>query len=148
MNWRRRSTILVTSMWGQLWNGRANSNPPRPAVVHIDMLSPDCTEVYCRKGWSTRPWVGLKGALPGILALRLIPGEKTVESLLGIMGGHGQGGKPGKGVCKVYPVDIFVILPLGCDMVALQAFDLPKMEDHSTLPFRWQMAEFIAKLVG
>ena len=79
----------MTSMWGQLWNGRANSNPLR-AVVHIDMRSTDRTQVYCHKGWSTMLWVGLKGALPRILALRLVPGEKTVESLLGMMGGHGQ----------------------------------------------------------
>ena len=90
----------MTSMWGQLRNGRANSHPPPlpPAVVHIDMQSPDRTQVYYRKGWSTRLWVGLKGAVPGILALRLIPGEKTVDSLLGIMRGQGQG-KPREGVC-------------------------------------------------
>ena len=69
------------------------------------------------------------------LALRLIPGEKTVVSLPGIMGGHGQG-KPGEGVCKVHPVDNLVTT-LGCDMVALQEFDIPEREDHSTLPFHW-----------
>ena len=92
----------MTSMWGQLWNGQANSTPPPRAIVHIDMRSLDRTQVYRRKGWSTRLWVGLKGAVPRILALRLIPGEKTLESLLGIMGGQGQG-RPREGVCKVYP---------------------------------------------
>ena len=80
----------MTSIWGQLWNGWANSNPPPPstrAVVHIDMRSSDRTQVYCRKGWSTWLWVGLKGAIPGML----IPGEKMVESLLGIMRGAWAG---------------------------------------------------------
>ena len=77
------------------------------------MRSSDHTQVYYRKGWSTRIWVGLKGAVLGILALRLIPGEKTLESLLGIMGRHGQG-KLREGVCKVYPVDNLVTLALGC----------------------------------
>ena len=122
------------------WAGK--QQPPPRAVVHIDIRSPDHTQVYCCcQGWSTRPWVGLKGALPGILALRLIPGEKTVESLLGIMGGHGQGGKPREGVCKVYPVDNLITLPLGCDMVALQEFDVLEKEDHCTLPFRWQISQ-------
>ena len=40
--------------------------PPPPAVVHINMRSPDRTQVYCRKGWSTRVSVGLKAAVPGI----------------------------------------------------------------------------------
>ena len=62
-----------------------------------------------------------------------------VESLLGIIGGQGQG-KPREGVCKVYPVDNLVTLPLGCDMVALREFDVPEKEDHSTLPFRWQIS--------
>ena len=76
-----------------------------------------------------------------MLFRRLIPGEKTVESLLGSMGGHGYGGKPREGVCKVYPVDNLVTLPLGCDMVALQELDVPEKEDHSTLPFRWQISQ-------
>ena len=130
----------MTSMWGQLWNGRANSTPAPPpprAVVHIDMQPPDRPQVYRRKGWSTRLWVGLKGAVLGILALRLISREKTVESFLGIMGGQGQG-KPREGVCMVCPVDNLVTLPVGCDMVALQE-DVLGREDHSALPFRWQI---------
>ena len=47
--------------------------------------------------------MGLHGAIPRILALRLILGEKTVESLLGIMQGQGWA-KPREGVCKVFPV--------------------------------------------
>ena len=38
-------------------------------------------------------------------------------------------------------MDNLVTLPLGCDMVALQEFDVPKKEDHSTLPFRWQISQ-------
>ena len=118
--------------------GQTAPPPLPPAVVHIDMRSPDRTQVCCRKGWSTRLWVGLKGVVPRILALRLIPGEKTVESLLGIMGGHGQG-KPKEGMCKVYPVDNLVPPPppKGCDMVAVQNFDVHEKEDHPTIPFRW-----------
>ena len=97
--------------------GGQTTTPPTPAVVHIDMRSLDCTQVYCRKGWGTRLWVGLKGVLLGILALSLIPGEKTSESLLGIMGAQGQG-KPRVGVCKVYHVHNLVAISLGCDMVA------------------------------
>ena len=74
------------------WVG--NGQPPL-AVVLIDMQSPDHTQVYCRKGWSTRLWVG---AISGILALRLIPREKTVESLPVILQGQGQG-KPREGAC-------------------------------------------------
>ena len=48
--------------------------------------------------------MGLQGALPWILALRVILGEKTVESLLGIVQGQGQG-KPEEGLYKVFPVD-------------------------------------------
>ena len=68
--------------------------------------------------------MGLQGAIPGILALKLITREKTVGSLLGIMG-QGQG-KPREGVCKVYLMDNLVTLPVGCDMVALQEFDILK----------------------
>ena len=57
-----------------------------------------------------------------------------MESLVGIMGGQGQG-KPREGVCKVYLVDNLVTLPLGCDMVALQDLDVAEKEDHSSLPF-------------
>ena len=41
----------------------------------------------------------------------------------------------------MYPVDNLVTLPLGCDMVALQDFDVPEKEDHSTLPFGWQISQ-------
>ena len=126
-------------VWSMVhWAGK--QTPPPRAVVHIDMRSPDRAQVYCHNGWSTRLGVGLRGALLGILALRLILGEKTVESLLGIMWGHGQGGKPREGVCKVYLVDYLVTLTLGCDMVDLQELDGPEKEDHSTLPFRWQIS--------
>ena len=81
-----------------------------------------------------------EGVLQGILALRLVPGRKTVESLLGIMVGQGRG-KPREGVCKVYPVDNLVTLPLGCDMVALQEFDVPEKKDHSTLPFQCHISQ-------
>ena len=134
----------MTSMWGQLWNGRANTPPP--AVVHIDMRSLDRTQVYSHKGWSKRLWIWLKGAVPGILALRLIPGEKMVKSLLGIIGGHGQGGKARERVCKVYHVDNLVTLPLGCDLVTLQEFDVPQKEDPLHAPL-W-LAALPAKLVG
>ena len=30
MSWTRRPTTPMTSIWGQLWNGRANNNPPHP----------------------------------------------------------------------------------------------------------------------
>ena len=86
-----------------------------------------------RKGWSTTLWVGLKGAVARILGLRLIPGETTVETRLGIMEGHGQV-KPTEGVCKVYPVDLLVTLPLGCAVGAPQEFDVAEKEGHSTLP--------------
>ena len=32
-------------------------------------------------------------------------------------------------------------LHLGCDMVALHEFNVPKKEDHSTIPFRWQISQ-------
>ena len=38
------------------WAG--NRPPPAPGVVHTDH-----TQVYCRNGWTTRLWVGLKGAI-------------------------------------------------------------------------------------
>ena len=79
----------------------------------------------------------MKGAVLGIFPL--VPGEKTVESLLGIMGGQGQG-EPKEGVCKVYAVDNLVTLPVGCDMVALQELDVPEKQDHSTLPLRWHIS--------
>ena len=44
-------------------------------------------------------------------------------------------------MCKLYPVDYLVTLSLGCDMVALQEFDPFEKEDHSTLPFRWQISQ-------
>ena len=75
--------------------------------MHIHIRCPDCTQVCRRKGWSTRLWVGLKGAILGIFSPRLILGERTVESLLRILGGHGQS-KPMEGVCKVYPMDTLV----------------------------------------
>ena len=111
-----------------------------PPAVHIDMRSSHLTQVYSRKGWGTRLWVGLQGAIRGILPLRSYPGGKNVESLLRIMQGQGHG-KPGEGVCKVYPVDNPLTIIWGCDMIALQQFSIPKKEDLSTLPFRWQISQ-------
>ena len=37
----------------------------------------------------------------------------------------------------VQPVHNLVTVPLGCDMGAVEEFDIPKREDHSTFPFRW-----------
>ena len=38
-------------------------------------------------------------------------------------------------------MDNLVTLPLGCDMVATQELDVPEREDHTTLPFRWQISQ-------
>ena len=71
--------------------------------------------MYCRKGWSTRLWARLKGALPGILVRRLIPGEKSWKVFWGLWGAwagwEAQGGKPKEGLCKVYPMDNLVTPP-------------------------------------
>ena len=118
---------------------------PHPAVVHIDMRFSDRIQVYRCKGWNTRPWSGVQGVILGILALGRIPGEKAVESLLGIMQGQGHG-NPREGVCKVFPVDDLDTILLGCNMIALQAFDTLEKEDplHRLL----SMADLLAKLVG
>ena len=47
------------------WAGKRQPPPPPRAVVHIDMRSPDRTQVYCRKGWSTRLCVVMKGYFKG-----------------------------------------------------------------------------------
>ena len=40
----------------------------------------------------------------------------------------------------MFPWDNLVTFPLGCDMVALYLVDIREGEDHSTLPFRWQIS--------
>ena len=61
---------------------------------------------------------------------------ETLESLQGIMEGHGQR-KPRQGVWKVDLLNNLVPLLLGCDIVGLYELDVPKNEDHSTLPCQW-----------
>ena len=41
--------------------GEQTTTPP-PLIVHIGMRSPNRIQVHCDKGWSTIPWVGLKGS--------------------------------------------------------------------------------------
>ena len=56
--------------------------------------------------------MALHGAIVGISTLRLILGERTVQTLLGMV--HGQRhGKPKEGVCQEFPVHNLVTLPLG-----------------------------------
>ena len=57
--------------------------------------------------------------LLGILHVRLFLGEKTVEGLLGIIGGLGQG-KTKEGVRQVDPVEYLFTFTLGRDFVAVE----------------------------
>ena len=82
----------MTSLWGQLWNeggGGVSTPPPHPVCgsAHRYAISGSHSSVL-PQGLEYKAAGRVERAVPRISTLRLIPGEKPVVSLLGIMGGQ------------------------------------------------------------
>ena len=80
--------------------------------------------------------------LPALRAVRLIPADSTVDSLLGILATHSVG-KPKPWLCAIYPTTGLVQCPMRMDMIAINNY-FPAVEpqaDNSNLPFEWQAVQ-------
>ena len=87
----------MTLVRGQLWNEGANKPPP-PSSAYQYAISGSHSSVL-PQGAEYKVVGRAQGGNSKDLALRVIPGEKTLERLLEILGRHGHA-KPREGVCN------------------------------------------------
>ena len=95
-----------------------------------------------KKGWATHFLRELQVAFPALRAVRLIPTNSTVDSILAIMATHTVG-KPQPGLCAIYPTSNLVHCPKGMDMIAINNYCCAgeAQANHSNLPLEWQAME-------